>query len=425
MGAINTLRLLQKVKKNQWLKTSELKELQLRKLHAIIKYAYENTEFYHNKFRSVNIMPEDIKTFNDLKKIPFTTKNELREHSLGSFLAKGVDLKRCKVLSTSGSTGMPLKVVYDRNADDFSKAVNLRSMMENGLRMHDKWVNIGDSRNVRKPAWFQKLGFFNMVTLSIFDDIENIVKTLININPDIIVGYPSQLNLIAKNVKKNRIGRIKPRVIFTTAELLDSDTRNLINSAFDIELVDLFGCMEVNRTAWECSEHCGYHLDTDSVVTEFISEGEDVVAGERGNIIYTCLFNFAMPLIRYDVGDVGVPSDELCACGRGLPMMKSVEGRTDDFIILPSGKVISPRGLVLIMKYVRGIIEYQIVQETLNNISVYIVISEEFNDKYIEKLEDNIKSALNNEVSVAIKFRYTLERGSTGKLRSIISKLNP
>ncbi len=423
MGAINTLRLLRQVRKSQWLKPSQLEDLQAKKLRSIIKYAYENTEFYHRKFRSVNIRPEDIKTVNDLKKIPITTKTELREDSLGSFLAKGVDLKRCRVIPTSGSTGMPLKVVYDMNADDFSKAVNLRSMMENGLRIHDKWVNIGNPRNVRNPTWFQRLGFLNMVTLSTFFDIENLAKTLININPDIIVGYPSQLNLIAKYMKNHCIDQIKPRAIFTTAEVLDFDTRKLINSAFDIELVDLFGCMEVNRTAWECSEHCGYHLDIDSVVTEFISEGENVASGEKGNIVYTSLFNFAMPLIRYKVGDIGVPSDELCACGRGLPLMKSVEGRTDDFIRLPSGEFISPRGLVLIMKHFEGIIEYQIVQETLNKISVYMVISEEFDDKYIEKLRENLRGALKNEVSVDIKFRDELERGSTGKLRSIISKV--
>lgn len=424
MGAINTFRLLHQLRKNQWLKTSEIEELQARKLRAMIKHAYENTEFYHRKLRNAGIRPDDIRTVEDLRKIPFTTKAELRENNLTSILAKGVDLKRCRVIPTSGSTGMPLKVAYDKNADDFSKAVNLRSMMENGLRMHDKWVNIGDSRNIRNPTWFQKLGFFNMVTLSIFDDIESLVKTLITIDPDIIVGYPSQLNLIAKYMIRNCIDQIRPRAIFTTAEVLDSDTRKLINSTLNIELVDLFGCIEVNRTAWECSEHCGYHLDIDSVVTEFINEGENVASGERGNIVYTSLFNFAMPLIRYNVGDIGVPSDELCACDRGLPIMKSVEGRTDDFISLPSGKLISPRVLSIVIKHFGGIMEYQVVQETLNNISVYIVISEKFDDKYIEKLSDNIRKVLNNEVSVDIKFRDALERGSTGKLRSIVSKVS-
>lgn len=423
MSAINTLRLLQQARKNQWLKNSELKEVQLKKLHAMIKHAYENTEFYRKKFKDAGIRPEDIKTVEDLKRIPLTTKAELREHSLGSILTKGVDLKRCRVIPTSGSSGTPLKVVYDENADDFSKAINLRSMMENGLKIRDKWVNIGDTRTARKPSWFQKIGFFNIVTLSIFDNIESGVKKLIRINPNIIVGYPSQLNLIARYVKKNSIAKIKPRAIFTTSELLDSNTRELINSTFDVDLIDLFGCIEVNRTAWECSEHCGYHLDIDSVVTEFIHEGENVAAGERGNIVYTSLFNYAMPLIRYEVGDIGVPSDESCTCGRGLPMMKSVEGRSDDFISLPSGKIISPIALALVMKHSYGIIEYQIIQETLENISVNLVVSEESNEKRYEELSKSIEVVLNNEVSVEIKIMDKLKRNSTGKIRSVISKI--
>jgi len=423
MGVINKLRLLRQVRKNQWLKTSELEELQAKKLRAIVKHAYDNTEFYHRKFKDAGIRPEDINRVEDLEKVPFTTKEELREHSTGSILAKGVDLKKCRVTPTSGSTGTPLKVVYDESADDFSKAVNLRSMMENGLKIRDKWVNIGDTRTANKPSWFQKLGFFNLVTLNLFDSIEDEVNTLININPDIIVGYPSQLNLIARYVKQQSIDEIKPRTIFTTAEFLDTNTRKLINSVFDVKLVDLFGCIEVNRTAWECSEHQGYHLDIDSVVTEFVKDGGNVAAGERGNIVYTCLFNYAMPLIRYEVGDVGVPRDESCTCGRGLPMMKCVEGRGDDFISLPSGKIISPIVLALVMKHSGGVVEYQLVQETFDKISASLVVSEEFDEKYVEKLGEDIRGALNNEVSVEVKIQDALKRGSTGKIRSVISKV--
>jgi len=136
---------------------------------------------------------------------------------------------------------MPLKVVYDRATEDFSKAVNLRSMMENGLKIRDKWVNISDMRNVNKPFWFQKLGFFNMITINLFDSIEDEINALIKINPDTIIGYPSQLNLIARYIKQYSIDQIKPNNIFTTAELLSPDARKLINSVFNIELVDLFG----------------------------------------------------------------------------------------------------------------------------------------------------------------------------------------
>lgn len=423
MGSLNKFRLLHQVRKNQWLKPSELEELQNKKLRSIINHAYYNTEFYHRKFKDAGVKPEDIKTIHDLNKLPFTTKQEVREHSLGSILAKNTDLNNCKIIPTSGSTGKPLKAVYDTAADDYSKAVNLRSMMENGLKIRDKWVNIGDTRTANNPSWFQKLGVFNLYTLNLFDNIEDQVNALIKINPDIITGYPSQLKLVAHYVKNNSIDTLNPQTVFTTAELLDPSTRELINSAFNVELVDLFGCIEVNRTAWECSEHCGYHLDVDSVISEFIQDGENVSDGERGNIVYTSLYNYAMPLIRYEVGDMGIPSDELCSCGRSLPLMKSVEGRCDDFIILPSGKLVSPIVLALAMKHTNGVIDYQIIQENIEKITVYMVISEKVDEAYIHNLQVKIQDFLDNEVSIEIKIIEKLKKGSTGKIRSVISKI--
>ncbi len=423
LGSINKLMLLHQVRKNQWLKPSELEELQNKKLRSMVKHAYENTEFYHNKFKNAGIHPDDIRTLNDLKRIPFTTKEEVREHSLGSILAKGVNLDSCRVIPTSGSTGKPLKAVYDAVADDYSRVVNLRSMMENGLKIRDKWVNIGDTRTATSSKWFQKLGFFNISTLNLFDNVKDQVDFLINVKPDTIIGYPSQLSLIARYIKNNSIEGVNPKNVFTTAELLDPPARKLINSAFDVELVDLFGCIEVNRTAWECSEHCGYHLDVDSVISEFIQDGENVATGERGEIIYTCLYNYAMPLIRYEVGDIGIPTDELCSCGRGLPLMKSVEGRSDDFIILPSGKMISPIILALVMKHSHGVLEYQIVQEKLDHVTVYAVISESIDEKDLDVVYRSIIEFLNNEVSVNIKIVDKLKKGSTGKIRSVISKV--
>lgn len=423
MGSINKLRLLHQVRKNQWLKSSELEELQNKKLRSIVNHAYYNTEFYHRKFKAAGLKPEDIKTIHDLNKLPFTTKQEVREHSLGSMLAKNTDLNNCKIIPTSGSTGKPLKAVYDTAADDFSKAVNLRSMMENGLKFRDKWVNIGDTRTANNPSWFQKLGVFNLHTLNLFDNIGDQVNALTKINPDTIAGYPSQLKLIAHYVKNNSIDTLNPQTVFTTAELLDPSTRELINSAFNVELVDLFGCIEVNRTAWECPEHCGYHLDVDSVISEFIQDGENVSAGERGNIVYTSLYNYAMPLIRYEVGDTGIPTDELCSCGRRLPLMKSVEGRCDDFIILPSGKLISPIVLALVMKHSYGILEYQFIQNNFDCIDVKIVLSEESMNLDLEALKIEITNVLCNEVSVRLKIEKSLSRGATGKIRSVISKL--
>ncbi len=425
MGAVNAFRLLVQARKNQWLKPSELEELQAKRLRAIVKHAYENTIYYHRIFKESEITPDDIRSSEDLKKIPVTTKDDVRKYGLTEMTTRGLNLNRCRIVPTSGSSGTPMRIVYNQNADDFSKAINLRSMVENGLRLTDPMVNLGDMRTAKKPSWFQKLGILNLQTIDIFDNVDKEVDDLLKIKPKSMIGYASQLRLLSEYKLRYDLKELQPNTIFSTAEILDPDTRRIINSAFDLKVIDLFGCIEVNRTAWECQEHCGYHMDVDSVVMELLDDGESVSAGEHGEVVYTSLYNYAMPLIRYQVGDVATPTDETCPCGRGLPLLKSVEGRKDDFIQLPGGKTISPMTMHLIVKHTPEIVECQIVQESLDKISVSLVVTDKFTNVHSQRLIQEINRALNNEVSVDIRVVDAIQRGPNGKMRMVISKVKP
>ena len=425
MGAVNAFRLLVEARRNQWLKPSELEELQEKRLRAIVKHAYENTIYYHRRFKESEITPDDIRSSEDLKKIPVTTKDDVRKYGLTEMTSHGLNLNKCRIVPTSGSSGTPMRIVYDQNADDFSKAINLRSMIENGLGITDRMVNLGDMRTAKKPLWFQKLGVLNLQTVDIFDDIDKEVDDLLKINPKSMIGYASQLRLLSEYKLKHDLNGLQPNTIFSTAEILDPDTRRIINTAFDLNVVDLFGCIEVNRTAWECQEHCGYHMDVDSVVMELLDDGESVSAGERGEVVYTSLYNYAMPLIRYQVGDVATPTDEICPCGRGLPLLKSVEGRKDDFIQLPSGKAISPMTIHLIVKHTPEIVECQVTQESLDKISVSLVVTGKFTNVHSQRLIQEMNQALNNEISVDIRVVDAIQRGPNGKMRMVISKVKP
>jgi len=424
VGAINKLRLLYQVRKNQWLKTSELEELQAKKLRAIIKHAYENTEFYHRKFKDAGVRPDDIKTAEDLKKLPFTTKEELREHSTGSMLARGVDLKRCLITETSGSTGIPTKIVYDEAADDFSKAINLRSYTENGLCLRSKWAVFKDLHHFQKQQWFQKLGIFSPLQLSVFDTTDKQVSILREFKPDVLDGYTSSIRLLAKAVEENGSEDIKPKAVFGTSEILDDEMRRYINSVFDVEMIDLFGCVELNRTAWECGEHVGYHIDIDAVIMEFVREGEIVSAGERGEIVYTGLYNYAMPLIRYAIEDIGVPSSEQCPCGRGLPLMKLIEGRSDSFMQVPDGRIFSPIIWTVIMRRVPGIGQFKAIQERKDLIRILLVRDDKFTQRTIDQTEHDIREVMGEEVNVKVELVDEIPKEKSGKIRAAVSKVN-
>lgn len=423
MGVINKLHLLNQVRKNQWLKPSELEELQNKKLRAIVKHAYENTEFYHRKFKDAGVRPEDIRTVNDIHKLPFTTKAEVREHSLGSMLANGVDLNRCIITKTSGSTGIPTNVVYDQNADDFSKAINLRSHMENGLKYRSKWVVFGDPHHFKKPQWFQKLRILSPMQISVFDSADNQASIIKKINPDVIDGYTSSIRLLAQYVKENEIEGIKPNIIFGTSELLDKNTRKIIKSAFDVDILDQFGCVELNRTAWECHEHSGYHIDVDSVVMEFIKDEVSVSPGERGEIIYTGLYNYAMPLIRYKIEDVGIPSDEICPCGRGLPLMKIVEGRSDSFMQVPDGRIFPAMIWEPIMRRIPGVGQFKTIQVKKDLLRILIVKDSNFSENTIPQIQHDVKEVMGPEIGVDVNLVNEITKEKSGKVRSAESKV--
>lgn len=421
MGSLNKLKLLHQVRKNQWLKSSELEELQNKKLRAIVKHAYDNTEFYHHKFKNARIHPDDIKTVDDLKKLPFTTKEELRMQPLEAKTSQNLDLSKCSIVTTSGSTGIPLEVVYDKIADDFSKAVNLRSHVENGLKVRSKWVVFGNPNYYRKPQWFQMLRIFSPFLISALRPVDEHIDILTNYKPEVLDGYTSSIRLLAEAVEKNDIKDINPEVIFGTAELLDPETRKYINSVFDVEMIDHFGCVEFNRTAWECGEHAGYHIDADAIVMEFIESEENVSPGEKGEIVYTGLYNYAMPLIRYKIGDIGVSSDEICPCGRGLPLMKITEGRSDSFLQNPEGKRLSPFIWPLTIKKVSGVGQFKVVQEKRDQMQILLVKGREFSQDTIAQIEYEVKEVTGPEINVEVEIVDEIPKDKSGKITRVVS----
>jgi phenylacetate-CoA ligase len=423
MGAVNAFRLLVQARKNQWLKPAELEELQAKRLRAMIKHAYGNTEFYHRKFKDAGIRPEDIRTVADLKKVPFTTKSEVREHSTGSMLARGVDLRKCIVTETSGSTGIPTKVVYDSSANDFSKAINLRSHFENGLTPWSRWAIFGDPHHFQKPTWFQKFGLLSPTWISALDPVEKQIEYLKKFKPDVLSGYTSSLYLLSSAIKEKGIDDITPKVVISTSELLDPSTREYINSVFGVEMVDHFGCVELNRTAWECSEHAGYHIDVDAVVMEFISDGEAAAPGERGEIVYTGLYNYAMPLIRYAIEDIGAPSDERCPCGRGLPLMKLIEGRSDSFMRTPDGRLFSPIIWTLLMRQIPGVGQFKAIQEKKDLIKIQVVRDQAFTGATARRIVHDVQEVMGEEMRVDVEVVEEIPRDKSGKVRCAVSKV--
>lgn len=220
-------------------------------------------------------------------------------------------------------------------------------------------------------------------------------------------------------------------MVFGTAELINYRDYRFIEKIFDAPYYDQFGCSEFDRTAWQCSEKLGYHMDVDSVITQFVDEeGIEVSLGECGEIVYTSLFNYSMPFIRYAIGDIGIPSDEICSCGINLPIMKVVDGRKDSFVVLPKGQKISPRNLTNTMssfEYYSNIEQFRIVQESVNLIKIFIEKRKDAipDDRFKNSLLGHFMREFNSlfksvELEVIMQ---KIQPEKTGKRRAVISKV--
>lgn len=414
---------LQNLMKQQWLKPEELDAVQVKMLRGILKHAYANVPLYRDKFRSTGVYPDDIKCVEDLQKLPLTTKKDVQESFPSRILPPGTDLSRCWISRTSGSTGIPFRMVYGTRDEDYQKAVALRPNLSCGQNLRDRWAVFTSPSHVVKKKWFQKLRIFTPEFVSLFDKPDDQIQALKQINPDVIDGYASSIHLVAKRLQETGTDGIHPRLIYSTSELLTQDMRRCIETTFGVDVLDQFGCVELGRTAWECHEHAGYHIDCDAVVMEFLRDGSAVAPGERGEMVYTGLYNYTMPLIRYAVGDVGVPGDEICPCGRGLPLMKLIEGRSDAFMKVPNGQIFSPIIWTVLMREIPGIGQFKVIQERIDRLNVLVVKGSDFSGATIPQIQREIKAAMGEEMVVDVDIVEEIPRDPSGKVRCAVSKV--
>ncbi|EMR74200.1 coenzyme F390 synthetase [Thaumarchaeota archaeon SCGC AB-539-E09] len=411
---------LYNLRKSQYYKLGDLEKLQNKKLASLIKHAYDNSQFYHRRFREAGLRPEDIKDKEDLKKIPITTRIDVQDN-LYQFVSKELNPENCQRYTSSGSTGIPVTVFVHGNSEAYRAALFARPFLENGLRLYDKMLRITavHSANVH---WYEKFGIMRKMCVSPVEPLDSVIPLFEKYRPDAIFGNSSYLLLLAE--KKNEINpTFSPRLIFSTAELLSLRSRKEIESAFNQKVFDLYGSVETERLAWECSEHTGYHMDVDSHVMEFVDNpNENVSYGERGEILVTPLYNYSMPLIRYEIGDIGVPVDDECPCQRGLPLMERIEGRISNFILLPDGRLIPPTAF-LDLDDVSGIRKFQVVQLKENLINVRLVTNNSFTNEIHSQITEVLKKIVGNEVDIVIDYFEDIPRESSGKYMTVKSML--
>ena len=413
-----------RLRRRQWYTAEALRASIDKKLLTLLSQAYAHVTYYRELFDNAHVTPNDLKGAEDLDALPITEKNTFQTRALKDMTDTTADLDRCKTLLTSGSTGRPLTVYVNRREDYRMDAVWAFAFLENGQKLWDRWADFHSFTAAYDARWFEKFGVWRTVHITALSDPSEQVSILQQIRPDIIKINPDNLPRLISVIQRKGIRDIKPRLVFTMGGLLDKQVRVLTEETLGAEVFDVYGSAELGCIAWECSMHKGYHINTDSVVLEIVdANGRKARSGERGRIVCTGLIASTMPFIRYCIGDVGVLDDRLCPCGRGLPMLSSLEGRADDFFILRDGTEIAPTIILNCLKQIPGIQQFKITQQDETQVDADIVPDEKCTAKTIETIHDTLERITHDTATIKISIVDELPQDPSRKIRSIISKV--
>lgn len=419
---------LYKTRKHLWLNLAQLKNLQEHKLKALLKHAYDKVSYYRRLFDQIGIKPEDIKTIDDLQKIPITSRKTLQALPVEEVVTKGVNIAQCGNLRTSGSTGRPLDIFISgiSGQDKSRRLSDLRMWFDSGRRLKDKVLVITTPHNFLQKQWFHpwlyRLKILREKYVPLCEETDYFVSEIVHYKPDIILSYPSIIKALALQIKGRKIRGINPRMIFSTGEMLSNKDREFISSVFKAEVFDYYACNECGLIAWECKEQKGYHIDSDNVIVELVKNGSSVSAGEEGEVVITALNSYTMPFIRYKLGDIAMLADHKCACRRGFSLLEIISGRVNDCIILPNGKILSPYVLMATMDRIKEVLAYQIIQEDKCNVKINIFQKEQLHMAVMEKIKKAYKEIFGNNIQIKVNECVDSEKRRI-KNKIIISKI--
>jgi phenylacetate-CoA ligase len=426
------------LEKTQWLPRHEIERLQIKNLRGLLKHAYKTVPLYHRIFKEKGFSSDDIKDLKDLERLPILTKADIRKHH-NDLISQNYP-RSLLVPRESGGTGDQIWFYVTKEQISWEVAAEFRAYKWANYHLGDRCLVFwGSPIDIPKSAKLigqltnalENVSYLNTYVLS--DEVlDKYITFMKKFNPEVIRGYASSVYLLAKYVLEKGVKCAHPKAVITTAETLLDFQRKTIEDAFSCQVFDYYGSREIGSIAAECEVHDGYHISSENLVLECVKDGEQVSAGENGEILLTSLRNYGMPFIRYSIGDVGKLSDGECSCGRGLPLLASIEGRVSQFMSVFDkglGKIIpvSTAGPGLFggaLMYL-PIERYRIIQESLNKIIIIAVKGRNYSQRHTDLLIEHIHKFLGNNITLEIKFVNHLPPLPSGKRSVFISKINP
>ncbi|MCP4570868.1 MAG: phenylacetate--CoA ligase family protein [bacterium] len=423
------LQTLKDLERSQWLAPAELAARQRTGLQEIVRHVTATSPFYAERFATAGIDPARVESVADLADLPLLTKDDVRGR-LDDILSR--DFKRAELVpaKTGGSTGVALHIFCDRKGVERRNASALRSDEWSGWRRGQPLAAVWGNPPVAR-TWRGRLRctlkdrVIYLDTMKIDDAaIDRFLDDWRRARPGLLYGHAHSIFIFCEALRE-RGATVHPHGIVATSMMLLDHERRVIEEVCGTPVTNRYGCEEVSLIACECERHEGMHLNAEHSIVEFLrDDGSPCAAGEDGRIVVTELVNRGMPMIRYEVGDRGAPSDRVCPCGRGLPMMEGLSGRTADFLRAADGSQVA--GISLIENTLTrfpGIRQLQLVQERELAVDVNLVPGEGYGPETADRLTDSLRDALGADFAVELKIVERISQERSGKYRFSICRL--
>jgi len=427
-----TPRHMRRYERDQWLAPAEVRALQFERLKRLLEWCWREVPYYRRRWTQAGIAPGDIRSLDDYAHLPVLTKADIRDNAED---IKATSLKDdLGYKATGGSTGEPLRFGFTRESNDRRVAVMWRGYGWAGSRMGRRTLFLwGGAVGQPSVAHRMKDRVYNAVfarrLLDSFhmseSSMADYADAIDDYRPEVVVGYVGPLVRLAEWLLANGRQVHRPASIIGAAEALHPFQREIIEKAFGAPAFNTYGCREFMLIASECEHRQGLHVNADHLLVETLdADGMPIHAGS-GEVAITDLFNYGMPFIRYVNGDMATHATDACPCGRGLPLLASVDGRKLDAIRTPAGHVLPGEFFPHMLKDVPGLARFQLVQRRLDRLDLSIVRGRGFEDASLDYIRREVARVLGDSAELHCHFVDDIPLTRSGKLRVTVSELAP
>lgn len=428
--------MLQQFDETQWWSHAKLLDHQRNQLRAVTEHAVATVPYYEQLFRKHGLTPSDTTTADGWQQIPLLTRRDIQFagsalHSSRLPLAHG----EVRSTATGGSTGQPVVVLKSKLMEYFWRVLTLRDHLWHNRDFSKSFAAIryledeaaNPPHGLTVDSWGgatrEAIPTGPGYVLNIKSSIAQQAAWLRDRNPGYVLGYPSAMYAIARHFEAQQWEPPALHQVTTFGEILEPECRAECERVFRASLIDLYSSQEVGYIALQCPEHPHYHVQSESVLVEVLDDlGQACAPGEIGKVVVSSLHNFAMPLLRYDIGDyaeVGAP----CPCGRGLPVLKRILGRQRNLLVMPDGDLRWPVFTSEdAAEELPPFLQFQIVQRTLEEIDLMVVpAGSGYSDEERALVEQYFQRVLGHPFKIAIHCVDSIPRSRSGKFEDFIS----